>query len=80
MDMMLSTPISFEADAQLLSNLENMKGTIQVDFEDKGDRLKALEVRQCVKLLPSWVKVPLRMIEASVHYPAQMLTGSKPET
>jgi len=45
-DMMLGTPISFEADAQLLSNLENMKGTIQVDFEDEGDRLKALEVRQ----------------------------------
>jgi hypothetical protein len=46
MDMMLSTPISFEADAQLLSNLENMKGTIEVDFEDEGDKLKALEVRQ----------------------------------
>lgn len=46
MDMMLSTPISFEADAKLLSNLESMKGTIKVDFEDEGDKLKALDVRQ----------------------------------
>ena len=46
MDMMLSTPVSFEADAKLLSNLESMKGTIQVDFENDGDQLKALEVRQ----------------------------------
>jgi hypothetical protein len=46
LDMMLGTPISFSADAQLLSELENTEGTIQVDFEKQGDHLNAIEVRQ----------------------------------
>ncbi len=45
LDMMLGTPLSFDADAKILLNLEGVKGTIQVDFEGEGDRLKAIEVR-----------------------------------
>ena len=45
LDMMLGTPISFDADAKILLNLEGVKGTIQVDFEGEGDQLKAIEVR-----------------------------------
>ncbi len=46
LDMMLGIPISFIADARILSDLEGAKGTIQVDFEKQGDQLKALAVRQ----------------------------------
>ena len=45
LDMMLGTPLSFDADAKILLNLEGVKGTIQVDFEGEGDQLKAIEVR-----------------------------------
>ena len=45
LDMMLGIPISFIADARILSDLEGAKGTIQVDFEKQGDQLKALVVR-----------------------------------
>jgi hypothetical protein len=45
LDMMLGIPISFIADARILSDLEGAKGTIQVDFEKQGDQLKALAVR-----------------------------------
>ena len=45
LDMMLGTPLSFDADAKILLNLEGVKGTIQVDFEGAGDQLKAIEVR-----------------------------------
>ena len=46
LDMMLGVPISFIADAQILSDLEGAKGTIQVDFEKQGDQLKAIAVRR----------------------------------
>jgi len=46
LDMMLDTPISFNADAQLLLDLDGTKGTIQVDFESEGDQLRAIEVRR----------------------------------
>ncbi len=46
LDMMLGTPISFNADAQILLDLDGAKGTIQVDFESEGDQLKMLEVRR----------------------------------
>ena len=46
LDMMLGTPISFNADAEILSGLEGVKGPIQVDFEDVGEQLKAVEVRR----------------------------------
>ena len=45
LDMMLGIPISFIADARILSDLEGANGTIQVDFEKQGDQLKALAVR-----------------------------------
>ncbi len=45
LDMMLGIPLSFDADANILLNLEGVKGTIQVDFEGDGDQLKAIEVR-----------------------------------
>ncbi len=45
LDMMLGIPVSFIADARILSDLEGAKGTIQVDFEKQGDQLKALAVR-----------------------------------
>jgi hypothetical protein len=45
LDMMLGVPVSFNADARILSDLEGKKGTIQVDFEKQGDQLKALAVR-----------------------------------
>ena len=45
LDMMLGTPLSFDADAKILLNLEGVKGTIQVDFEGEGDQLKAIKVR-----------------------------------
>ena len=45
LDVMLATPISFDADAKILLDLEEVKGTIQVDFEGEGDQLKAIEVR-----------------------------------
>ena len=45
LDMMLGTPLSFDADTKILLNLEGVKGTIQVDFEAEGDQLKAIEVR-----------------------------------
>jgi len=45
LDMMLGTPLSFDADAKILLNLEGVEGTIQVDFEGAGDQLKAIEVR-----------------------------------
>ncbi len=45
LDMMLGIPLSFDADAKILLNLEGVKGTIQVDFEGEGDQLKAIEVR-----------------------------------
>jgi hypothetical protein len=44
-DMMLGTPLSFDADAKILLNLEGVEGTIQVDFEGEGDQLKAIAVR-----------------------------------
>ena len=46
LDMMLGTPISFNADAEILSGLDGVKGPIQVDFEDVGEQLKAVEVRR----------------------------------
>ena len=46
LDMMLGTPISFNADAEMLSGLDGIKGPIQVDFEDVGEQLKAVEVRR----------------------------------
>lgn len=46
LDMMLGTPISFDADAEILSGLDGVKGPIQVDFEDVGEQLKAVEVRR----------------------------------
>ena len=45
LDMMLGAPISFDADTRIILDLEDAKGTIQVDFEKDGDRLKAIEVR-----------------------------------
>ena len=45
LDMMLGIPVSFIADARILSDLEGAKGTIQVDFEKQGDQLKAIAVR-----------------------------------
>ena len=45
LDMMLGIPLSFDADVKILLNLEGVKGTIQVDFEGEGDKLKAIEVR-----------------------------------
>jgi len=45
LDMMFGVPVSFIADARILSDLEGAKGTIQVDFEKQRDQLKALAVR-----------------------------------
>ena len=45
LDMMLGIPVSFIADARILSDLEGAKGTIQVDFEKQGDQLRTLAVR-----------------------------------
>jgi hypothetical protein len=45
LDMMLGVPVSFIADARILSDLEGAKGTIQVDFEKQSDQLKAVAVR-----------------------------------
>ena len=46
LDMMLGVPVSFIADARILSDLEGAQGTIQVDFEKQGDQLKAIAVRR----------------------------------
>jgi len=46
LDMMLGVPVSFIADARILSDLEGTQGTIQVDFEKQGDQLRAVAVRQ----------------------------------